>query len=364
MAARVEADALDVTRLYALGGEAPLQEMFANEAAAAFRVSAGGEACEQKHAPRIVAGGGERVALELSFACPPGALARGPISIQSQLFLRVAPSHIHFLSLRDEEGRVAEAILTETHPRANLALAAAAARESFLSALARFFPIGARHVWSGLDHIAFILALTLLVWGSVRAVILAATGFTLGHTLTLGLAATGVLRPDQSAIEALIGFTIAFVALEVGKGGGERMRAWSGPLAGLLTMAAGAAFLHLTPLSPLIWLGLAAFVYAYPRGFPRGAAWIAAAFGLIHGCGFAGALTALDLPQPRLLAALAGFNLGVEAAQITVIAAALLVSLIIARQAPQKLRLLAQRSAAAALFGLGVFWLCSRTLAA
>ena len=169
------------------------------------------------------------------------------------------------------------------------------------------------------------LALVLLVGARPRAALFTATGFTLGHTLTLGLAATGVLHPDARAIEALIGFTIAFVALEIGDP--RRMRAWSAPVAGLLALAGAASLLQFAPLSALIWFGLAAFVFAYPRGFPRDAAWLAAIFGLIHGCGFAGALNALELPRPRLLASLAGFNLGVEAAQTLVIAAALLVGL-------------------------------------
>ncbi|HCK85086.1 MAG TPA: hypothetical protein DHW63_11405 [Hyphomonadaceae bacterium] len=141
------------------------------------------------------------------------------------------------------------------------------------------------------------------------------------------------------------------------------MRTWSGPLAALLAAAGFASALGLNGMSPLIWFGLAAFAYSYPRGFPRNPMWLAAAFGLIHGCGFAGALNALDLPQPRLLAALAGFNLGVEAGQIGVIAAALLVGSL-AQRAPQRLHLPALRAAGAVLFGLGAFWLCSRALAA
>lgn len=363
LSARIEADALDVTRLYALGGEAPLQQTFLSQATSAFAVSAGDQPCEPRQAPQVLMGSGARIALRLTFTCPPGALARGRVSIQSQLFLRVAPSHLHFVSLRDGEGRGAEAILSEAHPRASLVLAAEPESESFLGALARFFPIGAQHVWSGLDHLAFILALALLAGGRVRPLILAITGFTLGHTLTLGLAATGVLRPDQSAVEALIGFTIAFVALEIGGGGSDRMLAWSGPLSAILAAAGLASVLGLNGMPPLIWFGLAAFVYSYPRGFPRDAAWLAAAFGLIHGCGFAGALTALDLPQPRLLAALAGFNLGVEAGQIAVIAAAVLVGFL-ARRAPERLQTPALRTAGAVLFGLGAFWLCSRALLA
>jgi hypothetical protein len=190
-------------------------------------------------------------------------------------------------------------------------------------------------------------------------VILAATGFTLGHTATLGLAAVGVLRPDAIAIEALIGFTIAFVALEAGAHGGGRMREWSAPAAGVLTLGGAASLLGLLSMAPLVWFGLAVFVYAYPRGFPRGAAWLALIFGLIHGCGFAGALSELDLPRHRLVASLFGFNLGVEVGQIVVIAIALAVGAI-ARRAPEAVRVQGPALVGAALLGLGVYWFVSR----
>jgi hypothetical protein len=361
--ARVEAEAVDVTRLYALGGDAPLAETFANEVQQAFTVKIGTAACTQTAEPVIATpSGAGRFGALLRFTCPEGALARGPIEIESQLFLAVAPSHLHFAAVRDAQNRTAEAVLTESNPRATLSLEAAPEAETFWGAVVRFIPVGAAHVWSGLDHIAFMLALVLFVGGRLRAAIFAATGFTLGHTATLGLAATGVLAPDISAIEALIGFTIAFVALEIGADGAARMRNWSLPIAGALALTGVASMLQLAPLSPLIWYGLAAFVLAYPRGFPRDAGWLAAIFGLIHGCGFAGALSELDLPPQRLLASLFGFNLGVELGQIVVIGSALLVGLVV-RRLPNTLRASAAAVAGAALFALGVFWFVGRLAA-
>lgn len=355
--ARVEADAVDVTRLYTVGGEAQLGAVFAAEVRGALTVAAAGQSCAPTSPARETPGASGRVIAVLRFACPAGALTRGVVAIESQLFLGVAPSHLHFLTIRDSLGRSAEAVLTETAPSASLALTNEPEQESAWGALTRFFPIGAQHVWSGLDHLAFILALTLLVGGRPRAALVTATGFTLGHTLTLGLAATGVLHPDTRTIEALIGFTIAFVAIEVA--GHERMLAWSAPIAAVLGCVGAASHLQLAPLSGLIWFGLAAFVYAYPRGFPRNAAWLAAIFGLIHGCGFAGALGELELPRPRLLAALAGFNLGVEVAQAIVVAVALLAGMAMQR-APETIRASAAPLAGATLFALGCYWFASR----
>jgi hypothetical protein len=353
---RVEADAIDVTRLYAFGSEAPLDSVFAEEVADSFSVRSGGEPCNANGAPRASVAPAGRVIADWSFTCADSA---GAIEIESQLFLRVAPSHLHFVALRDAEGRSAEAVLTEPHPRAVLAPSATPAVQPFGATVMRFLPVGAEHVWTGLDHMAFILALVLFTAGRWRDLIFAATGFTLGHTATLGLAAIGAIRPDTLAIEALIGFTIAFVALEIGQGGKERMRAVSAPAAILLAFAGAASLAGFAPMSPLIWFGLAAFVYAYPRGFPRGAALLALIFGLIHGCGFAGALAELELPQPRLLAALLGFNVGVEFGQLTVIAGALFVGFGL-RYAPAHLTRHAAPIAGAALFALGAYWFVSR----
>lgn len=357
----VEAEAVDVTRLYALGGDEALADRFASEAAEAFAVSADGEPCLLTAPPRQSLRGSGRVTAALRFDCPPGALSRGPITIRSALFLRVAPSHLHFVTLRDVQDRSAEAVLTEANPSATLTLTAPRASETFWQALTRFVPVGAEHVWSGVDHIAFILALVLLVGGQLRPAIFAATGFTIGHTVTLGLAATGVLRPDASAIEALIGFTVAFVALEIGNDGADRLRRWSFALAILLALGGAAALLGWLAMSAWVWFGLAAFVLAYPRCFPRGATWIAAAFGLIHGCGFAGALADLDLPPQRMIASLFGFNIGVELGQIVVIAAALLAAQA-ARKMPAAYRSAAVAASGAALFALGAYWFASRLL--
>ncbi len=355
----VEAEALDVTRLYALGGDAPMDHVFADEVARAFSVHAAGHPCAAQGQPsaRILPAG--KVVANWRFECRQGALARGPIRIESRLFLDVAPSHLHFLALSGPAGESAEAVLTSSAPAASLTLSNAPAVQPFAATVLHFIPVGAEHVWTGLDHVAFILALVLLTAGGLRALLLAATGFTLGHTATLALAAIGVLRPNTTAIEALIGFTIAFVALEAA--GGDRMRAVSAPAALLLGIAGALSMIIALPMSPPIWFGLAAFVYAYPRGFPRSAAWLALIFGLVHGCGFAGALADLELPRARLLASLLGFNLGVELGQIIVIALALALGWAASR-APARFRHELTPAAGATLFALGLYWFVGRLI--
>ena len=87
---------------------------------------------------------------------------------------------------------------------------------------------------------------------------------------------------------------------------------------------------------------------------------LAALFGLAHGAGFAGALTALDLPRERLVGALLGFNIGVELGQLAALAGFAVIAAVIAR-APPIWRDRAAQATAAALLALGAFWFTQRT---
>ncbi|MEO8589895.1 MAG: HupE/UreJ family protein [Flavobacteriales bacterium] len=129
----------------------------------------------------------------------------------------------------------------------------------------------------GFDHILFVLSLYLLSpkW---KPILWQATAFTVAHSVTLGLAMYGVITPPPAIVEPLIAISIMVVALE--NIISQRLRA----------TRIGVVFL----------------------------------FGLVHGLGFAGALTTLGLPRKHFLTTLITFNVGVELGQITVILIALL----------------------------------------
>lgn len=360
---RIEADALDATRLYALGGNQPLPETFAVHAGDAFDLSTTAGACRREGEPHPAKAPQSRVAVDMVFRCPTGALSAGRLTLASRLFFDVAPSHLHFAAVSAGDDREMEAVLTDARRRADIVLEGEGRSGSAWAAFTAFVPFGAVHVWGGLDHLAFILALVLLARGLWR-IALAASGFTLGHTATLLLASLGVVQPDAAAVEALIGFTVAFVAIEAARDGEARMARWSAPIALLLLALAGGSLILNWAMAPLVLVGLAVFTFCYPRGFARGASaapWLAAVFGLVHGCGFAGAIGELDLPRPRLLSALAGFNVGVELAQIAVIVAALSLAWIGRRRLGARSPALGD-AIAAGLVGVGVFWFTSRTL--
>jgi len=150
---------------------------------------------------------------------------------------------------------------------------------SWPETLGLYVEIGVGHILpGGTDHILFVLALVLST-RRLRSLILQISAFTLAHTLTLGLAASGVISPPASVVEPLIALTIALVAFEV----------------------------------------------IFIREPPKWRLPVVVLFGLVHGMGFAGFFSSLGLPEGQFHSALAGFNIGVEIGQLAVaIAAAIL----------------------------------------
>ena len=140
------------------------------------------------------------------------------------------------------------------------------------SVLARYVALGTEHIALGLDHLLFVLGLFLLVDGA-RRVVATVTAFTLGHSLTLVLAALDVVHVPSAPTEACIALSIVLLAVELAHP--ERQ----------------------TTARTRPWL-------------------VASSFGLLHGLGFAGALTEVGLPRSAVVPALFGFNLGVELGQV------------------------------------------------
>ncbi|SDX77248.1 HupE/UreJ family protein [Hymenobacter psychrophilus] len=136
-----------------------------------------------------------------------------------------------------------------------------------------YLKLGYTHILPlGLDHVLFVLSLYLLE-PRLKPVLWQATAFTVAHSITLGLAMYGVVSPPASLIEPLIALSILFVAIE------------------------NIVVEHLNPWRIVVVFG----------------------FGLLHGLGFAGALTGLGLPTNMFVESLVAFNIGVELGQVSVI---------------------------------------------
>ena len=157
-------------------------------------------------------------------------------------------------------------------------------KRSWTQVAAAYTVLGTEHILLGIDHLLFVAALMLLVSGW-RPLIGTITAFTLAHSITLAGATLGFLSAPSGLIEALIALSIVFVAAEAL----HRMRGQE----------------SLTTRRP--WL-------------------IAFAFGLLHGFGFAGALTEVGLPGEAIPTALLFFNIGVELGQLVFVAVLLILA--------------------------------------
>jgi hypothetical protein len=165
--------------------------------------------------------------------------------------------------------------------------------QSLLTRYWEFYRLGANHLLTGIDHILFLLA---LIAGSrrLREIVLAATSFTLAHSVTFILAALGVVHVPSGLVEPTIALSIAVVASL------HLLRIWR-----LRSHAADVEDVGLGPL------GLDA------TGWTR--LGVVFCFGLVHGLGFASALGLDQSASWSLLSSLVVFNLGIESVQLGII---------------------------------------------
>jgi hypothetical protein len=349
---------LELTRLpFADPRSLPLAAPLADYFSSRLSLRAGAARCSVVERPRALAAEPGDLVLEWRCACP----GDGILSIESALFHEVAPSHLHFARAR-RGGALAERVLTARDSAWSLGDPAAPARASSLGA---YLQLGVEHIFTGYDHLAFLLAL-LLVAARLGEVATIVTGFTIAHSATLALAALGWVRPDAAAIEALIGLSIALVAAENAWLAAGGARAVPLVVTGALAAAAALAWLGVGAVPGATLAGLALFaachfaLLARVERPVRLRIAVAFLFGLVHGFGFAGVLAGIELPAGRVAAALLGFNAGVEVGQLAVLALLWPVLRTAARWRGGTVHRWALEAGSAAVFALGLFWFVTR----
>ena len=271
--------------------------------------------------------------------------------------------------LRDEvlvrlrlEGTETTALLTAARP--SLALPAADPASPPLPASSpfpTFVVTGAAHLLTGPDHILFVLGLLLLVLRRAdpigaspsrthaAALLRAITAFTVAHSLTLALQVLGAVRLPPAPVEAAIALSVLLLARELTRAPGHAPTPAPSPTPALADSPAPGA-------SP------------DPASLTARRPWAAAfVFGLLHGLGFAGGLSVLRVPDSQIPAALLGFNVGLELAQLALVAAVLLAAraLRTGLLAPRIARL-PRWTLRAPAYGIGVaaaFWTLQRIAA-
>jgi hypothetical protein len=211
-----------------------------------------------------------------SFTAECGQALPRPLELEYSLFADLDPTHRGLLRARLGPQTVT-AVLGPDQPRLKLDPDGRSRWEQFLD----YGREGVWHIWIGFDHVLFLVSLLLpavlmarrfapAFWEVLKVV----TAFTVAHSITLALAALGAVTLPSRLVESAIAASVVLAALN--------------------------------NLWPLV---------------QRGRWLVAFGFGLIHGFGFASVLADLGLPQESLLLALVGFNLGVEAGQLCIVAA-------------------------------------------
>ena len=210
----------------------------------------------------------ENEAIELTFTIP--GRPEGALALDTKLF-PADPNHQTFVNVY-EDGELAQQFILSaaTDPVTYYRGTTAGA----FAVMGTFIPSGVHHIMIGPDHILFLVGL-LLLGGSLRRLVTIVTMFTVGHSITLSLAALDILNPPPWLIEPAIALSIVVVGAD-----------------NLLQRQEKGRDLR---------------------------AWVAGAFGLIHGFGFANVLKEFGLPQEALGWSLFSFNVGVELGQLAIV---------------------------------------------
>jgi len=354
--------AREITRLPGYqGSEQSLPELFASHLSNTVSVFAtAGECGIRSSGPLESAAGFVRI--ESIFDCGD----QQPHSISYRAMFEAAPSHVHYARLYRNTELLAESLITDT---STTWIISGGENTGNRMTVGAFLALGVEHISGGFDHIAFLIGL-LLVAGTFRLSIVAITGFTVGHSVSLAAAVLGFVSADARLVEAFIGFTVALIALEyfLLRQNDIRAAAWSTAL-----MSLGAGFIALIAgtigaSSIVAFAGIGLFASCYllllkqsgSRGKNPSLLFVATCtFGLIHGFGFAGFLMDSGVLGTRLIAPLFGFNIGVEIGQFAIVVVVLLITRLTRSHIPA----VVPQIVAASLCGLGIYWFASRSFA-
>lgn len=246
-----------------------------------------------------------RIRTRFALARPPGL-----VSISASMF-PYDPVHQTFVNLYEQDALVLQAILGKDKSQVDHF---SGTHQGTLAVIRKFAASGVHHILIGPDHLLFLVGL-LLLGGTIRQLVLVVSAFTLAHSVTLSLAALDIFSPPAHIVEPAIALSIIYVGADN------------------LTVRNGRDL----------------------------RAWIAFAFGLVHGFGFAGVLREMDLPPRALGWSLFSFNVGVEIGQlVVVVAVASALAAVRARSEAVGRRLVVAGSLV--VMAAGTFWFLERVL--
>ena len=239
-----------------------------------FAIKASGQRCELQPGVTAALDGEDGLALQGRWVCPVEA---GELLLRAGFLDYFPPGHTHLSRIEFSATEIAQRVAQRDDPSFEVRRTTSPGREFW-----RFLLLGIEHIFTGYDHLAFLLGL-LLLGGTVGQMVKIVTAFTVAHSITLALAALDLLAPPAGTVEVLIAASILFVGAE---------NLWA-----LRRRTSDSALRHR-------WL-------------------LTFAFGLVHGFGFAAVLRQMHLPRAVLATGLLSFNLGVECGQVCIVVVAL-----------------------------------------
>ncbi len=248
-------------------------------------------------------------AIEIGFSIP-GEPA-GALMLDTNLF-PADPNHQTFVNVyEDGELRQQFILSAQTDPVTYYRGTTAGA----FAVMGTFIPSGVHHIMIGPDHILFLIGL-LLLGGSLRKLVTIVTAFTIGHSITLTLAALNIVNPPAWLIEPAIALSIVVVGADnllQRKEKGKDLRAW-----------------------------------------------VAGGFGLVHGFGFANVLREFGLPQEALGWSLFSFNVGVELGQLAIVLVVGLALALLRRRLPTVADKWVVPGGSVVVIAAGAYWFVER----
>ena len=246
------------------------------------------------------------------------------------LFFDLNITHLDFSSQKRNDEKLPDFIISSETKKINLFVEQSEA--SMNLSFYNFLYFGFLHILSGLDHIAFLL-LIIFLCKSYKTLLLAISGFTVGHSISLFSSVQGLIISSASLVEIMIGFSILVCSIEVLGKKTNQLVLFSNYIISLWTLLTFIIFIFF-PSQALFFLSLGFMVFSYLRlstNYQNSLylVFITLVFGFIHGLGFAGAINEIFLPSEDMLKILIAFNLGIEIGQILIfLVVALLVSLL------------------------------------
>ena len=316
--------------------------------------------CLLDNEPSLINGKDEYHTIELSYLCA----STNSIKIINNVLFDIAQSHVHLsrISINDQ---ILEKALFYNDQTIFINDLKTNKEKSFVDSLTNFISTGMNHILTGFDHLIFLMGLIILV-NNFKHLLIVITGFTLGHSVTLALVALNIVVPNTLMIEALIGFTILFIAAEYMMKDEKNFIPIITILLSILTLAATSSMFLQISITLISFIALILITIGYfgiLRNLENKGSFrmiITSLFGVIHGFGFGTFLFNSEFDQTNIISALFGFNLGVEIGQIIFLMIFILLNLSLIKLLKSKNHQYLMQTLMIIVSSLGFYWFIQR----